>query len=236
MMNLLKELAKAILKVEWDKKKNTISEQEKEIEELKIKLKECEYPNPKEEYYNNKYPKIKKKYYKQLLDVKRTFDVRCFVGNYHNFELPTFEGTDDEIALDALTWIIENKKYASDKKTSGLVEYWNMSYESLLVNEGDCEDFAILLYDILRKNNIPAWKIRVTVGWAVNPWSGSVDGHAYVTYYSEEHNKWIALDWCYFPNLDPMDMQPHYKDVSHYGDVWWSFNEKYAWGKEKWES
>jgi hypothetical protein len=233
LKDLIKKIAKAILKGELDSLENDIIKKNEEISELKIDLKKCHYPNPKEEYYNNKYPKIDKKYYKQLLGENKSFDVRCFVGNYRNTELPLFEGEEEEIVIDALKWIIENKKYASDKQTSGLVEYWNMSYESLLVNEMDCEDGAILLYDILRKNNILAWKIRVTVGWAINPWNEEAEGHAYVTFYSEKEKKWVALDWCYFPNIDPIEKQPHYRDVSHYGDVWWSFNEEFCWGDAK---
>jgi hypothetical protein len=232
-MNIIKELAKLILKVELDNLNSEVTKKEESILNLKEEIKELTYSSPKEEYYNNKYPKIDKKYYKHLLGESISFDVRCFVGNYKNKALPQFKGTDDEIAIKALTWIIQNKKYASDKSTTGLVEYWNMSYETLLKDAGDCEDGGILLYDILRANGVPAWKIRVTVGWAINPFNGTTEGHAYVTYYSEQYDKWVALDWCYLPNTEKMETQPHYRDVSFYGDVWWSFNENYVWGRAK---
>ena len=75
--------------------------------------------------------------------------------------------------------------------------------------------------------------MRVTAGWAINPRSGKVGGHCYLTYYSEEFNKWISLDWCYYPNIDEMSNQPKYKDIGFYGDVWFSFNEEFCWGKDK---
>jgi len=92
-----------------------------------------------------------------------------------------------------------------------------------------CEDGAILLYDILRKNGIPAWKLRVTAGWVKV--GKSKAGHAYLTYYSVKHDKWVILDWCFYPSYRKIaDREPYYENP-FYLDVWFSFNEEYAWAK-----
>jgi len=233
-MKFIKQIARAILKEELDKfnalilfKENLIQEKLKSISKLK-------YPNPDEDYYNNKYAQINRKYKKKFLNKILDLDVRTFVGNCANNDLPTFSGTDDEKAIKILKWVVSKLTYVSDKTNLGLSEYWNASYETIIQKKGDCEDGAILIYDILRKNGIPAWKLRIVCGWAVNPWNGKTDGHAYLTYYSEEYKKWVSLDWCYFPNIEDMFKQPTYKDVGFYGEIWFSFNEDFCWGNKKW--
>ena len=78
---------------------------------------------------------------------------------------------------------------------------------------------------------IPAWKLRVTAGWVINPYTKKKEGHAYVTYYCEASDKWVVLDWCYLPNDFDVWLREDYKDNLMYGDVWFSFNEEYSWSK-----
>jgi predicted transglutaminase-like cysteine proteinase len=61
-------------------------------------------------------------------------------------------------------------------------DYWQTPYETLLVGEGDCEDFAILFHTIAGYLNV---KTRVAVGytWVKEP-GGTMrrEGHAWVMY------------------------------------------------------
>lgn len=184
----------------------------------------------RKQYYNNKYPKVNLTY--SRTDKYNTFkiDVRQFL-NKNNFFLPELKGTDDKKALKGLKWIIENIAYNSDYKQYKQNEYWAFGYETFKRRQGDCEDGAILLYDILSKNKIPIWKLRVNAGWVKNPYTGKRGGHAYLTYFYEKENRWIILDWCYFPNLKPIKDRIEYKQNKIYKDVWFSFNEKYSWSK-----
>jgi len=234
-MNLIKELCRAIINDEIVSYKNEIKVKTETINEQSKRINKLIYPNPKEEYYNNKYPKFPRAYNKKFLNKILNLDVRCFVGNYNNLSIPKVNGTDDEKAIAALIWVVQNFKYVSDEKVFGLQEYWAFSFESLDRKQGDCDDGAILLYDILRANGIPAWRLRLACGLAINPWNGNVDGHCYLTYYSIKEDKWIALDWCYLPNMNKISEQDSYNNISHYGDVWFSFNEEYSWGNKKWE-
>jgi hypothetical protein len=235
-MEFLKNIAKWILSEELELQRKINLNNILEIQNLR-ELVEMEREVEKlENYYNNKYPTIKRSYKKRFLSDDLNVDVRCFVGNYNNYRLPLFEGTEDEMAIEGLKWIVKNKGYKSDKLTTGLNEYWNFSFESKEKSYMDCEDGAILLYDILRANGIPAWKLRVTAGWAINPWNEQTDGHCYLTYYSEECKKWVSLDWCYFPNIEEMSNQPKYSEIGFYGEIWFSFNEDFCWGKDKWSN
>jgi len=232
-MEIIKTISRYFLREELDAIYSSIDTKDRLIEQNKETIFNLTYPNPKEEYYNNKYPKFQRVYQKKFLDYYQNLDVRCFVGNHNNYQLPIFDGEDDKKAISSLSWVIKNFKYVPDKQVFGLQEYWAFSFESLVRKQGDCDDGAILLYDVLRANGIPAWKLRITAGDAVNPFTKQIVGHAYLTYYSEVEDKWVALDWCYFPNTEEMELQPHYKDIGFYGDVWFSFNELYSWGEKK---
>ena len=82
-------------------------------------------------------------------------------------------------------------------------ENWSFSYQTLGRMNGDCEDGAILLYDILRNAGIPAWKLRLNVGLVQAPLR-PIGGHAWLSYYvesqfwkSKRDDKWVILDWCF---------------------------------------
>lgn len=184
--------------------------------------------NNLEDYYNNKYPKSNITYKRKGLKTIK-IDVRQFL-NKNNFKLPTLTGNEDEIALNGLKWVIKNIKYTSDKKQFKIPEYWSLGFETFEYKKGDCEDGAILLYDILRKNGIPTWKLRLSAGWV--KYNNEKVGHAYLTYYSENNNKWVLLDWCYYPNIKKIKERKDYKDEKNYLSTWWSFNEQYSWGDE----
>ena len=188
--------------------------------------------NEIEEYYNEKYP-YKDVVYKRTDKLgEQNIDVRIF-ANPTNFQLPFFQNSftedDDTTAIESLKWIIKNIKYKSDINTYKKNEYWAYGYETLKSKQGDCEDGAILLYQIMRNNLIPAWKIRISAGWVYNPNTFKKVGHAYVTYYCESEDRWVDLDWCFFPQKISVSERPDYKDNPIYGKVWFSFNEDYAW-------
>lgn len=183
----------------------------------------------KEEYYNTKYPFVDITYTRVDKIGKNRIDVRQFL-NSNNFMLPIIEGkTDDEIAVNSLLWVIKNIKYMPDSNQYKDNEYWAFGYETLNSKKGDCEDGAILLYNILRANKIPSWKIRVSAGFVKV--GEKREGHAYVTYYCEESDKWVVLDWCYWPNTLNTKERKDYKEEKKYIDVWFSFNENYSWSK-----
>ena len=117
-------------------------------------------------------------------------------------------------------------------------ENWSFSYQTLGRKNGDCEDGAILLYDILRNAGIPAWKLRLNAGFW-NP-NGTGGGHIWLSYYvesqfwkSKRDDKWVLLDWCDIPfsATKVEDRIRHTEDKRYIVD--YSFNEDYTWSLGK---
>jgi hypothetical protein len=187
--------------------------------------------NKAEDYYNNKYPKENISYIRTDRLGTLKIDVRQFL-NKNNFNFPNLIGiTDDEIALQSLLYVKNKIKYVSDKTQYKLNEYWSFNYETLERKKGDCEDGAILLYCIMRYNNIPAWKIRINAG-DVDDGKGNKGGHCFVVYYCEEQDSWKLLDWCYWSNNNKIKDRKDYKEETNYKSTWFSFNEDYSWAKD----
>lgn len=218
-MNIFKKIGDWIVRFFSDES----GELRKEIEKLKQELENKK--NPKEEFYNTKYPTANIEYRREETDGTYWIDVRTFFNEY-DYLISKIEGTDDnDIALKCLKWIVGNIEYTSDKKQYNYNEYWAYPYQTLKRKKGDCEDGSILLANIMLKSGIPYWKIRITAG------DTPMGGHAYVTYYDEPRNRWVSLDWCYFPSNKAIKDRIDYKEDKLYGNIWFSFNQKFAFAK-----
>lgn len=187
-----------------------------------------------EHFWNSKYPKcvvILPLGYMPITGLYNV-DIRAFCVNPNIHELQEIVkdiknfDCDDQKALACLNWVIDNFTYTSDKAQFGLPEYWMMPSEALLTRKGDCDDGAILLRNLMRASGIADWKIRLTAG-AVH----TGEGHCYVTYYVEKRGYWVSLDWCYHPSRLKVSERPDYKESKIYGEVWWSWNEKFTFMK-----
>jgi hypothetical protein len=201
---------------------------DKEIVELKKQIPNL---NPKEAYYNDKYPKLNLTYQRIETDGTYNVDLREFINPF-NVSIPIInENEDDEIALQGLCWVIDNIKYISDISEYKSEEYWAYAYQTLFHKQGDCEDGAFLLYNILLKSGVPYWKLRLSAGYVINPNNNKKEGHCYVTYYCETTDKWVVLDWCWFPNRLEITDRKDYKEEKTYGDVWFSWNQKYCYSQ-----
>ena len=209
----------------------TIIAQRAEIDRLEgeiAKLKEqLPKEDPMEKYWNEKYPKAfivyKGRYIPNVGFVE--VDVRNFITPYDD-SIPRVHGkNDDEIMLRALEWVMNNITYTSDKKQEGLYEYWQFPFETLKTRKGDCEDGAILLYNIALKSGVPYWRMRLNAGYVKG------GGHAYLTYCRLKDNQFVVMDWCYWPNRLHPSERPLHKDERNYYEVWFSWNKKYAFHK-----
>lgn len=225
-----------------------------EIQMLKEQLEDAgETPkNPKEIYYHNKYPLLEYGYHiARPLPTKDATSMRMDVRDFLFFENNVFikriveghykfgnlgyqkfnEGTDDEKALKCCIWVQDHFKYVSDIKQTGVSEYWFYPNESLETKKGDCEDGAILMKNLMLACGIPDWQARVT--FADVSYMGGTAGHMFVTYYSIEQDKWVILDWCYYPNKLSIADRKHYKDEGPYKKVHLSFTKEFVWGKDE---
>jgi hypothetical protein len=92
----------------------------------------------------------------------------------------------------------------------------------------NCEDGAILLANMLIVAGVPNWKVRISAGYVFEPVSKQQVGHAYLTFFDEINEKWVILDWCYYPNLKQIEEREEYKKETMYQGVWFSFNSTHA--------
>jgi len=178
-----------------------------------------------EEYWNNKYPKQNISYQRKEHDKEYDVDVRNYFEPY-DYHTPTVTGTtNDQKAHNALKLVKKLITYTPDKTEFGMTEYWCRAYQTLDHKKGDCEDGAILLANIMLKSGIPYWRIRLNAGDVKG------GGHAYVTYCRETDNQFIVLDWCYWYKLSMIKDRKLHRDESDYYGIWFSWNQKYAFGK-----
>lgn len=203
-----------------------------------------EEPTPRcdilKDYYNNKYPSEPVYYTGRVMlgsNTRFKVDVRNFFTlndeNLNNIVkvLKLGSQTDNQKALNCLKWLISNFPYKSDNTNYKQNEFWCMPYESLAKKSGDCEDGAILLANLLIIAGVPNWKVRITTGYVVEPSTKKQVGHAYVTFFDEDKEKWVILDWCYYPNLKNITDRGEYKKETMYDSIWFSFNDENSWFK-----
>lgn len=225
--DLKQDLADYIKKVETGEKRVEQLQKEatKLLGEIDMLNKQIVLPNPSEEYWNSRYPKRDITYKRKEHDQWYNIDVRDYFQPYDS-SVPTVSGTNsDDKALNALKWVRANIKYTPDKDEYGLDEFWAYAYQTLKHKKGDCEDGAILLANIMLKSGIPYWRIRLNAGDVKG------GGHAYVTYCRETDNEFVVLDWCYWYSKKEIKDRLLHKEEKNYYGIWFSWNQKYAFGK-----
>ncbi len=192
--------------------------------------------NEEAEYWNNKWKKADIKYKSRYIPNSSIFfeiDVRNFIHTnscilrdiVDNFNLK--QDNNDLTAKACYNWVIRWIKYRSDIQQQKVNEFWKFSFETIKTKTGDCEDGAILLLSLMAVAGIPAYRRKICAGWVKH--KGNKIGHAYVIYL-DDNNRWIPLDWCFYPqkNKELNEITEHKLD-SHYEDIWFTFNEEYAW-------
>lgn len=86
--------------------------------------------------------------------------------------------------------------YATDIAHWGQLEYWATPAEFVGSGAGDCEDYAIAKYFLLRAAGVPAEQLRITYVRALQ--DGRLVHHMVLTYYERPEAEPLVLD-----NLNP---------------------------------
>jgi len=178
----------------------------------------------------NRHPKKNINYLRHETDGDYQVDVRSFAMK--DYIYPLFNGTNDEKMRKCLIWVIENITYKSDMTEYEYDEYWAFPYQTLKHRKGDCEDGAILLWNLALANNIPFWRIRLNAGDVKEP-DGTKVGHAYISYFRESDNEAVVLDWCYYPSYVRIEDRKTHKEERDYYDIWWSTDTQQSYGNKK---
>ncbi len=130
----------------------------------------------------------------------------------------------------------ESFRYDSDEAITGRPEYWLFPFELRHTRRGDCDDWANQLASYLIGAGVPDFRVRVVCGRVNDPRIDPENaGHSTVYVLSDN-----LMTWYHLNSTTPMrsipaaaltDM-PTSKDRDDFmgiGEVWFSYNNKYAW-------
>lgn len=178
-------------------------------------------------YWNNKRPKNDKLTYPGR-PLFTNINTKCWIDPriYFNTDstVPIISGgSHDEIAIKSLDYVKQRTTYKSDKDPS---EFWQFAFETKQRRQGDCEDGAILLANILLASGVPYWRVRLNAGDVEG------GGHAYVTYLAEKDNQWYILDWCYWYDKSK-NLQRTFHDAEKYFGIWFSWNKNHIYPNDE---
>lgn len=200
-------------------------------------------------YWNNKYAKKSVIYSCRTMrnnNSKIDIDVKNFITHDDEVLKKYIEKYDlkketyNETALACQKFIVDHVKYEYDTVNSGLDEYWQFPYETIATCIGDCEDQAMLLASLMITCGIPFYRVRCVAGYVQASPTAPTNGHCYTTYLAdrEENNQdWVILDTCYYEDTElkcedkPLLRNGGYNNC--YGEIWFSFNNEFSWGKEE---
>jgi predicted transglutaminase-like cysteine proteinase len=166
-------------------------------------------------------------------------DVRLFVTPNDGFiqrdlEAVGYHATDptkcDKLIMDVYRFTRTRFEYDHDEETTGQREYWMFPFELRAMRKGDCDDWANELASYLIGANIPEFRVRVVCGE-----TRTGGGHSTVYVLDDNLSTWRHLNsttpYAAVHGLDLKDM-PTSKDRSDgigIGQVWFSYNNKFAW-------
>jgi transglutaminase-like putative cysteine protease len=198
-------------------------------------------------YYNNKYPYQKISYLSRSMPGIRKrmpTDVRDFITprNYLVADILTKlkvrdskkQMSSDDKAKIIQKWVIDNISYLSDADVQGYMEFWQFPFETISMKSGDCEDGAILMTSLLIGAGIEPWRVRIAGGLVkTHNATAPTGGHGWCCYLRESDNKWIPLDWCYYPEFEnDISERKTLKEAEEYIETWFSWNNNFTWGRQ----
>ena len=92
--------------------------------------------------------------------------------------------------LDVVNHFVNKVRFVSDKRVWGVKDYWATPVEFLGRNKGDCEDFVITKYFMLRKAGVPEKRLFFTYVKALK----LNQAHMVLTYYKTPKSMPLVLD------------------------------------------
>ena len=87
----------------------------------------------------------------------------------------------------------QHVQFIDDSELWGMEDYWATRLETLGRGAGDCEDFSITKYMLLKKSGVPMEKLRLTYVKARMP-SGNIRAHMVLAYYASPGSDPLILD------------------------------------------
>lgn len=230
----------------------TIDDWSEVIDRLQDELKQYE-PSEESKYWNTKYPAANIEYSGRTFGTSKDYipiDVRLLITpqDYHIHDILKqnklyLKDNNDDIdkTIIKIYKYIKNTyyKYVYDQDNYGITEYWEFPFEILerkkkYGNAGfDCDSWANFMASFYIASGIPNWKVRVVIGGC------QLGGHSTVYVHSDETNKYHHLNSTYGNNWNTYTKISQYPttddaettDKLGIKNVWFSFNNDYAWHK-----
>jgi len=100
------------------------------------------------------------------------------------------QDADVKTKLEKVNDFFNSVKYASDKSTYGIDDYWANPYEMLARNAGDCEDYVLAKYLALEYLGVPTSKMFLTYVTVKK----TKEGHMVLTYFETPKSEPLVLD------------------------------------------
>ncbi|RXJ54598.1 transglutaminase-like cysteine peptidase [Candidatus Marinarcus aquaticus] len=104
--------------------------------------------------------------------------------------IKSLENQSVEKKLEKVNEFFNNVPYSSDIKTYGVTDYWATPFEFLARDRGDCEDYVIAKYFVLKRLGIPSSKMYLTYVRV----KGYDDAHMVLTYFPTPRSEPYVLD------------------------------------------
>jgi predicted transglutaminase-like cysteine proteinase len=123
--------------------------------------------------------------------------------------LKKLEKSDVKTKLEKVNDFFNSIPYSSDKSVYGRSDYWASPYEFLARDKGDCEDYTIAKYLILKELGVPTSKMFLSYVRLI----GSGEAHMVLTYFETTSSEPLILDnirKIIFPASKRTDLKPIY--------------------------
>jgi hypothetical protein len=207
------------------------------------------YSHPMEKFWNEKRPYADIKYTGRYLPMSRTIKISIPVQLYvtpkdtdiindikaHNLVVKNQNSCNDDIVniyRHTRTKLINPYKYEYDKKLLDVPEFWFFPFELRKVKKGDCDDWGNELASYLIAAGVPRFRVRCACG---DTWSGG--GHHTVYVLADDFKTWYHLNsttgikQINQKKLEEFPKANDSNDLIGIKNVWFSFNDKYAWSE-----
>lgn len=123
-------------------------------------------------------------------------------------------------------------RYETDSKLHKTPDYWQSPSETYASGYGDCDDWGILLYLVLRCADVPAWRLKCNVTEVIQ--EGKSDGlHFDLLYLAKSDYEWYVLEGTWYPQTAIFRFLsvPRKDSTDKYGLILFTFNEEYTWAQ-----
>lgn len=217
-----------------NKLKEEIEKLNKELQELNKKplIEDSEYWNNKWQKSNVFYSAPKRKLITEYVKYREIKEITEIAK-----ELSKQKTNIDDIPKVVLNWLHNKFKLNEFKYVSDTSEKWNTPEETLNSKKGDCDDWGILEYYIIREcfKQLGKWeqvkhRLKCVAGNVNNKGSipSSAGGHFYLIWLADDCN-WYTIESTYFREIALINYKETPQKLnSMYGTIWFSLSEEFS--------